>query len=58
MLDRDDECFADFEDALYLDPGNRWAIFFRGIVSEEVAKRERAASGVEGIPGESIGLTK
>ena len=58
LLDRFDECFADFEDALYLDPNNGWAIFFRGIVSEEVAKRERSASGAEGIPGESTGFTK
>jgi tetratricopeptide (TPR) repeat protein len=58
LLDRFDECFADFEDALYLDPNNGWAIFFRGIVTEEVAKRERNASEVEGVPGESTGFTK
>jgi tetratricopeptide (TPR) repeat protein len=58
LLDRYDECFADFDDALYLDPDNGWALFFRSVVLEELAKRESAASKVEGIPDENRGFTK
>jgi len=58
LIQRYDECFNDFDNALYLDPDNGWAIFFRGIVLEELAERERAASEAEGIPGEDLGFTK
>jgi tetratricopeptide (TPR) repeat protein len=58
LVQQYDECFNDFDDALYLDPDNGWAIFFRGIVLEELAERERAASEAEGIPGEDLGFTK
>jgi tetratricopeptide (TPR) repeat protein len=58
LMQRYEECFADFDDALQLDPDNGWAILFRGIVLEEMKKRECETSGSEGIPGENIGLTK
>jgi tetratricopeptide (TPR) repeat protein len=58
LLEQYDECFADFDDALFLDPDNGWAIFFRGIVLEELANREKVASEAEGIPGDDLGFTK
>ncbi len=58
LLKRYDECFDDFEDSLYLDPENEWAILFRGVVQKELAELERTLSEVEGIPGKGIGFTK
>ena len=56
LMLRYDESFADLEDALYLDPDNGWAILVRGVVSQEKARREEAASEYEGIPGRSSGF--
>jgi tetratricopeptide (TPR) repeat protein len=58
LLKRYDECFEDFEDSLYLDPENEWAILFRGVVQKELDELESSLSEVEGIPGKGIGFTK
>lgn len=49
-LGRYEESSTDFATALTINPDNGWAVFYRGIVSEEKAKQENAASG----PSESL----
>jgi tetratricopeptide (TPR) repeat protein len=57
LLDQYDKALDDLEDALFLDPDNGWATFFHGIILEEIKEKEEAL-GVEGVSGESLGITK
>ena len=57
-LDRYEESFTDFDTALSINPDNGWAVFFQGIVSEQMEDQVNAASGQGGSTesGAGIGL--
>ena len=57
LIDQYDQAIEDLEDALNLDPDNGWAIFFQGIILEEIEAKEEALD-LEGVSGESIGIAK
>jgi len=56
LLELYDECIADVEKALYLDPNNGFSILIHGTVFKEKALREMEATGKEGIPGVDLGV--
>jgi tetratricopeptide (TPR) repeat protein len=58
LLERFDECFADLDDAVYLDPANDMAILVRGTVIKDLEKWEKATSEIEDIPGVSECFTE
>ncbi len=57
LMERYEECFADLDDALFLNPENGLAILVRGTVNKALEQRQ-ATSEAEGIPGVSEGFTE
>jgi len=57
LLDQYDEALKDLKNALYLNPDNGWAVFFRAKITEEMESKEKEVLENEGIPGDRIGVT-
>jgi tetratricopeptide (TPR) repeat protein len=57
LLDQYDKALKDLENALYLNPDNGWAVFFRGKIMEEMELKEKEVLEKEGVPGDRIGVT-
>jgi tetratricopeptide (TPR) repeat protein len=57
LMELYDECVADVERAIYLDPYNGFTILIHGTVFKDKAQRESEATGLEGIPGLDFGVT-